>query len=126
MLLIAQSTVTYSVIVSCHPTDSDVFFTLFGQNGNTGRQKLGKMQKKGFNWYKFELQLIDVGKMERLVVEIEFREGGETEWHLNYFTVTNRSRGEKAVFSANCILSKKEDGSPTTKELLPRIIPNTS
>ena len=119
MLLIAQSTVMYRVLVQSRTTDNDVFFTLFGQNGNTGRQKLGKMQENIFQWNKFELQAIDVGRIERVVVEIEFGEGGGTQWDLKYFTVTNLSSREKAVFSANCILSKKEDGSPTTKELLP-------
>ena len=118
MLLIAQFTVTYNEKVPCSPTVNDVFFTLFGRNGDTGRQKLGEMQKKGLVWYEFELQLIEVGRMERLVVEIEFGEGGETIWQLMCFIVTNRSSGEKALFIAKCSLHEHEDGSPTTKELL--------
>ena len=70
---------------------------------------------------KFELQLIDVGRMERLVVEIEFGEGGETQWDLEYFVVTNLSSGEEAVFFSDYYLQKNQDGSPTTLELLAKI-----
>ncbi|XP_063728080.1 tripartite motif-containing protein 5-like [Symsagittifera roscoffensis] len=116
-----QSPVKYSVELGCQHTYNDVFITLFGQNGNTGRQKLGKMHKNMFIENKFELQLIDVGRMERLVVEIEFGEGGETQWDLEYFVVTNLSSGEEAVFFSDYYLQKNQDGSPTTLELLAKI-----
>ncbi|XP_062836432.1 oxygen-regulated protein 1 isoform X2 [Anolis carolinensis] len=90
-------------------TDSDVYITLKGSIGDTGKRKLSRNEKDSFAKGKvdiFHVEAVDIGSLHELVVE----KGKGSDWHLEKILVKEPGfAGREMLFMAQTWLRDRTD-----------------
>ena len=103
-------------------TDANVFIQLFGEVGDSGRQKLTKQFRDLFERGRkdtFTLEFLDLGKLQKLVIEHD-NSGFGAAWLLDKVEVTNLTTNEVTCFPCNKWFDKDKGDGLIKRELLPR------
>nr|XP_047928401.1 oxygen-regulated protein 1 isoform X1 [Anser cygnoides] len=91
-------------------TDADVYVTLQGILGDTGRRKLVRKGDDSFTKGKvdiFQVEAVDIGTLQRMVVE----KGKGSDWLLEKITVKeSAAAGKETLFMAQTWLKDRHDG----------------
>ncbi|KAL0163309.1 hypothetical protein M9458_042705, partial [Cirrhinus mrigala] len=94
-------------------TDANVFITIFGSNGDSGRRQLTKKFQNLFErgqTNRFILELLDLGDMLRMHVEHD-NSGLSPGWLLSRIEITNTANAVTTIFTCGKWLDKnKADG----------------
>uniref|UniRef100_A0A8C9S0Y2 Lipoxygenase homology PLAT domains 1 n=1 Tax=Scleropages formosus TaxID=113540 RepID=A0A8C9S0Y2_SCLFO len=110
--------VKYEIIIitgdeKCAGTDANVFITIYGSNGDSGRRPLRQKFRNLFErgrTDRFLLELLDVGELLRVKVEHD-NSGMNPSWLLDRVEVTNTANGVTTIFMCGKWLdTKKADG----------------
>ncbi|XP_075255415.1 lipoxygenase homology domain-containing protein 1-like isoform X2 [Convolutriloba macropyga] len=105
-------------------TDANVFLQIFGDLGDSGRQKLSKSTTYTDKFEKghkdsFDLQLLDLGKLHKLIIEHDNSNWGAA-WFLDKVEITNTASGEFVEFPCYKWLDKSKGDQLIKRELVPR------
>ena len=103
-------------------TDANVSITLYGKNGNSGKQVLKKTFRDLFEKGRkddFLFEFLDLGPLQKLVVEHD-NAGFNAGWLLDRVEVTNLTTSETIVFPCNKWFDKDKGDGLLQRELLPR------
>ncbi|CAD5121003.1 DgyrCDS9547 [Dimorphilus gyrociliatus] len=104
-------------------TDSNVFITIFGKFGDSGKRKLTKkftnLFEKG-NKDTFTIDCVDLGDLTKIKIEHDGSSFFKTDWFLDKVEVYKQTTGSRVVFPCNQWLSKKRGDRQTWRELLPQ------
>ncbi|XP_063722696.1 lipoxygenase homology domain-containing protein 1-like isoform X2 [Symsagittifera roscoffensis] len=105
-------------------TDANVFITIYGQHGDSGKHKLSKSDTHVNKFEKgkldtFHIQVLDLGSLERLVIEHD-NSGFGAGWMLDRVEITNESTKETTVFPCGKWLDKDKGDGQISRELVPR------
>lgn len=94
-------------------TDANVFITIFGSNGDSGRRQLCQKFRNLFErgqTNRFILELLDMGDLLRVCVEHD-NSGLSPGWLLSRIEITNTANGVTTIFICGKWLDKnKADG----------------
>lgn len=94
-------------------TDANVFITIFGSNGDSGKRQLTKKFQNLFERGKtnrFILELLDLGELLRMHVEHD-NSGLSPGWLLSRIEITNTANAVTTIFFCGKWLDKnKADG----------------
>ncbi|KAM7126032.1 lipoxygenase homology domain-containing protein 1 isoform 1-T1 [Molossus nigricans] len=120
--------VKYEVIVTTgyEPgagTDANVFVTIFGSNGDTGKRELKQKMRNLFergSTDHFFLETLDLGELRKVRVEHD-SSGYCSGWLVDKVEVTNTSTGVATIFSCGRWLDKKRGDGLTWRELFPSV-----
>ncbi|XP_036889676.1 lipoxygenase homology domain-containing protein 1 isoform X1 [Sturnira hondurensis] len=120
--------VKYEVIVTTgyEPgagTDANVFVTIFGANGDTGKRELKQKMRNLFergNTDHFFLETLDLGELRKVRVEHD-SSGYHSGWLVDKVEVTNTSTGVATIFKCGRWLDKKRGDGLTWRELFPSV-----
>lgn len=120
--------VKYEVIVTTgyEPgagTDANVFVTIFGSNGDTGKRELKQKMRNLFergSTDHFFLETLDLGELRKVRVEHD-SSGYYSGWLVDKVEVTNTSTGVATIFSCGRWLDKKRGDGLTWRELFPSV-----
>eukprot|EP00056_Hartaetosiga_gracilis_P011787 m.180988 g.180988 ORF g.180988 m.180988 type:complete len:2129 (+) comp13581_c0_seq3:61-6447(+) len=123
---VTLATTTYIIRVSTGDksgagTDSGVYITLFGEDGDSGKLFLrrsetytNKFERKHTDVFRFEL--VDIGNLSRVIIGHDNSNLGAA-WFLDKVVVEVPSNGKGFTFPCNRWLSKKDDDRKTEREL---------
>ncbi|XP_058133602.1 lipoxygenase homology domain-containing protein 1 [Dasypus novemcinctus] len=120
--------VKYEVIVTTgyEPgagTDANVFVTIFGANGDTGKREL---KQKGRNLFergstdRFFLETLELGELRKVRLEHD-GSGYYAGWLVEKVEVTNASTGVATIFTCGRWLDKKRGDGLTWRDLFPSV-----
>uniref|UniRef100_G1PCE3 Lipoxygenase homology PLAT domains 1 n=1 Tax=Myotis lucifugus TaxID=59463 RepID=G1PCE3_MYOLU len=120
--------VKYEVIVTTgyEPgagTDANVFVTIFGSNGDTGKRELKRKMRNLFergSTDHFFLETLDLGELRKVRVEHD-SSGYYSGWLVDKVEVTNTSSGVATIFSCGRWLDKKRGDGLTWRDLFPAV-----
>ncbi|XP_036179562.1 lipoxygenase homology domain-containing protein 1 isoform X1 [Myotis myotis] len=120
--------VKYEVIVTTgyEPgagTDANVFVTIFGSNGDTGKRELKRKMRNLFergSTDHFFLETLDLGELRKVRVEHD-SSGYYSGWLVDKVEVTNTSSGVATIFSCGRWLDKKRGDGLTWRDLFPSV-----
>ncbi|XP_037020906.2 lipoxygenase homology domain-containing protein 1 isoform X1 [Artibeus jamaicensis] len=120
--------VKYEVIVTTgyEPgagTDANVFVTIFGANGDTGKRELKQKMRNLFergSTDHFFLETLDLGELRKVRVEHD-SSGYYSGWLVDKVEVTNTSTGVATIFKCGRWLDKKRGDGLTWRELFPSV-----
>ncbi|KAI5096357.1 lipoxygenase-like domain-containing protein 1, partial [Silurus meridionalis] len=119
--------VTYELIVITGDekgagTDANVFLTVFGSNGDSGRrqlrQKLRNLFERG-RTDRFSIELLDMGELLRVCIEHD-NSGISPGWLLNRVEITNTANGVTTVFPCDKWLDKNKADGKIKRVLYPK------
>ncbi|XP_049476101.1 lipoxygenase homology domain-containing protein 1 [Panthera uncia] len=120
--------VKYEVIVTTgyEPgagTDANVFVTIFGANGDTGKrelkQKMCNLFERG-STDRFFLETLELGELRKVRVEHD-SSGYYSGWLVEKVEVTNTSTGVATIFNCGRWLDKKRGDGLTWRDLFPSV-----
>ncbi|XP_030048769.1 lipoxygenase homology domain-containing protein 1 [Microcaecilia unicolor] len=103
-------------------TDANVFITIFGSNGDSGKHALKQKAKNLFERGKtnrFYLETLDLGELKRVKVEHD-NSGLAPGWLLERVEVTNTANGVTTVFPCGKWLDKKKGDGELWREIYPK------
>ncbi|KAM6219878.1 lipoxygenase homology domain-containing protein 1 isoform 3-T3 [Rhynchocyon petersi] len=120
--------VKYEVIVTTgyEPgagTDANVFVTIFGSNGDTGKRELKQKMRNLFergSTDRFFLETLELGELRKVRVEHDSR-GYFSGWLVEKLEVTNTSTGVATIFNCGQWLDKKRGDGLTWRDLFPSV-----
>ncbi|XP_074196129.1 lipoxygenase homology domain-containing protein 1 isoform X4 [Rhinolophus sinicus] len=120
--------VKYEVIVTTgfEPgagTDANVFVTIFGSNGDTGKRELKKKMRNLFERGQtdhFFLETLELGELRKVRVEHD-SSGYYSGWLVDKVEVTNTRTGVATIFKCGRWLDKKRGDGLTWRELFPSV-----
>nr|XP_012645777.1 lipoxygenase homology domain-containing protein 1 isoform X1 [Microcebus murinus] len=118
--------VKYEVIVTTgyEPgagTDANVFVTIFGANGDTGKRELKQKMRNLFergSTDRFFLETLELGELRKVRLEHD-SSGYCSGWLVDKVEVTNTSTGVATIFNCGRWLDKKRGDGLTWRELFP-------
>ncbi|XP_004422559.1 PREDICTED: lipoxygenase homology domain-containing protein 1 isoform X1 [Ceratotherium simum simum] len=120
--------VKYEVIVTTgyEPgagTDANVFVTIFGANGDTGKrelkQKMHNLFERG-STDRFFLETLELGELRKVRLEHD-SSGYYSGWLVEKVEVTNTSTGVATIFNCGRWLDKKRGDGLTWRDLFPSV-----
>ncbi|XP_004684062.1 PREDICTED: lipoxygenase homology domain-containing protein 1 [Condylura cristata] len=120
--------VKYEVIVTTgyEPgagTDANVFVTIFGANGDTGKRELKQKMRNLFergSTDRFFLETLELGELRKVRVEHD-SSGYCSGWLVEKVEVTNTSTGVATIFNCGRWLDKKRGDGLTWRDLFPSV-----
>ncbi|KAM8782294.1 lipoxygenase homology domain-containing protein 1 isoform 1-T1 [Rhynchonycteris naso] len=120
--------VKYEVIVTTgyEPgagTDANVFVTIYGSNGDTGKRELKQKMRNLFergSTDHFFLETLDLGELRKVRLEHD-SSGYYSGWLVDKLEVTNTSTGVATIFSCGRWLDKKRGDGLTWRDLFPAV-----
>ncbi|XP_025786923.1 lipoxygenase homology domain-containing protein 1 [Puma concolor] len=120
--------VKYEVIVTTgyEPgagTDANVFVTIFGANGDTGKRELKQKMRNLFergSTDRFFLETLELGELRKVRVEHD-SSGYYSGWLVEKVEVTNTSTGVATIFNCGRWLDKKRGDRLTWRDLFPSV-----
>ncbi|XP_073754072.1 lipoxygenase homology domain-containing protein 1 isoform X1 [Callorhinus ursinus] len=120
--------VKYEVIVTTgyEPgagTDANVFVTIFGANGDTGKRELKQKMRNLFergSTDRFFLETLELGELRKVRVEHD-ASGHYSGWLVDKVEVTNTSTGVATIFNCGRWLDKKRGDGLTWRDLFPSV-----
>ncbi|XP_058548188.1 lipoxygenase homology domain-containing protein 1 [Neofelis nebulosa] len=120
--------VKYEVIVTTgyEPgagTDANVFVTIFGANGDTGKRELKQKMRNLFergSTDRFFLETLELGELRKVRVEHD-SSGYYSGWLVEKVEVTNTSTGVATIFNCGRWLDKKRGNGLTWRDLFPSV-----
>lgn len=120
--------VKYEVIVTTgyEPgagTDANVFVTIFGANGDTGKRELKQKMRNLFergSTDRFFLETLELGELRKVRVEHD-GSGYYSGWLVDKVEVTNTSTGVATIFTCGRWLDKKRGDGLTWRDLFPSV-----
>ncbi|KAM9225590.1 lipoxygenase homology domain-containing protein 1 isoform 3-T3 [Dugong dugon] len=120
--------VKYEVIVTTgyEPgagTDANVFVTIFGANGDTGKRELKQKMRNLFergSTDRFFLETLELGELRKVRLEHD-SSGYYSGWLLEKVEVTNTSTGVATIFNCGQWLDKKRGDGLTWRDLFPSV-----
>ncbi|KAF3829834.1 hypothetical protein GH733_001785, partial [Mirounga leonina] len=120
--------VKYEVIVTTgyEPgagTDANVFVTIFGANGDTGKRELKQKMRNLFergSTDHFFLETLELGELRKVRVEHD-GSGHYSGWLVDKVEVTNTSTGVATIFNCGRWLDKKRGDRLTWRDLFPSV-----
>ncbi|XP_047683837.1 lipoxygenase homology domain-containing protein 1 isoform X1 [Prionailurus viverrinus] len=120
--------VKYEVIVTTgyEPgagTDANVFVTIFGANGDTGKRELKQKMRNLFergSTDRFFLETLELGELRKVRVEHD-SSGYYSGWLVEKVEVTNTSTGVATIFNCGRWLDKKRGDGLTWRDLFPSV-----
>uniref|UniRef100_A0A673VUW6 Lipoxygenase homology domains 1 n=1 Tax=Suricata suricatta TaxID=37032 RepID=A0A673VUW6_SURSU len=120
--------VKYEVIVTTgyEPgagTDANVFVTIFGANGDTGKRELKQKMRNLFergSADRFFLETLELGELRKVRVEHD-SSGYYSGWLVEKVEVTNTSTGVATIFNCGRWLDKKRGDGLTWRDLFPSV-----
>uniref|UniRef100_A0A2K5QBQ8 Lipoxygenase homology domain-containing protein 1 n=1 Tax=Cebus imitator TaxID=2715852 RepID=A0A2K5QBQ8_CEBIM len=120
--------VKYEVIVTTgyEPgagTDANVFVTIFGANGDTGKRELKQKMRNLFergSTDRFFLETLELGELRKVRLEHD-GSGYCTGWLVEKVEVTNTSTGVATIFNCGRWLDKKRGDGLTWRDLFPSV-----
>lgn len=103
-------------------TDANVFVTIFGANGDSGRrqlrQKLRNLFERG-RTDRFLVEMLDLGELLRIKVEHDNR-GSSCGWYLECIEVTNTANSVTTIFQCGEWLDTRKADGQIERVLYPR------
>ncbi|XP_058412554.1 lipoxygenase homology domain-containing protein 1 isoform X2 [Diceros bicornis minor] len=120
--------VKYEVIVTTgyEPgagTDANIFMTIFGANGDTGKrelkQKMHNLFERG-STDRFFLETLELGELRKVRLEHD-SSGYYSGWLVEKVEVTNTSTGVATIFNCGRWLDKKRGDGLTWRDLFPSV-----
>ena len=122
----APSLTTYNVDVKTADkfaagTDANIFVTLYGNTGDSGKQALvgsGKNLFERNEMSSFALEMADLGKIVKMRIEHD-NSGLGASWCLDNVVVTNVKSGDKYTFPCNQWIDKKKGNKELFRVLWP-------
>ncbi|KAI5280037.1 Lipoxygenase-likey Domain-Containing Protein 1 [Manis pentadactyla] len=120
--------VKYEVIVTTGyelgaGTDANVFVTIFGANGDTGKRELKQKMRNLFergSTDRFFLETLELGELRKVRLEHD-SSGYCPGWLVEKVEVTNTSTGVATIFSCGRWLDKKRGDGLTWRDLFPSV-----
>ncbi|KAG5195720.1 hypothetical protein JEQ12_012015 [Ovis aries] len=120
--------VKYEVIVTTgyEPgagTDANVFVTIFGSNGDTGKRELKQKMRNLFergSTDRFFLETLELGELRKVRLEHD-GSGYCSGWLVDKVEVTNTSTGVATIFTCGRWLDKKRGDGLTWRDLFPSV-----
>ncbi|XP_073069093.1 lipoxygenase homology domain-containing protein 1 isoform X1 [Manis javanica] len=120
--------VKYEVIVTTGyelgaGTDANVFVTIFGANGDTGKRELKQKMRNLFergSTNRFFLETLELGELRKARLEHD-SSGYCPGWLVEKVEVTNTSTGVATIFSCGRWLDKKRGDGLTWRDLFPSV-----
>uniref|UniRef100_A0A2K6TP14 Lipoxygenase homology domain-containing protein 1 n=1 Tax=Saimiri boliviensis boliviensis TaxID=39432 RepID=A0A2K6TP14_SAIBB len=120
--------VKYEVIVTTgyEPgagTDANVFVTIFGANGDTGKRELKQKMRNLFergSTDRFFLETLELGELRKVRLEHD-SSGYCAGWLVEKVEVTNTSTGVATIFNCGRWLDKKRGDGLTWRDLFPSV-----
>uniref|UniRef100_A0A2K5D7F4 Lipoxygenase homology domain-containing protein 1 n=1 Tax=Aotus nancymaae TaxID=37293 RepID=A0A2K5D7F4_AOTNA len=120
--------VKYEVIVTTgyEPgagTDANVFVTIFGANGDTGKRELKQKMRNLFergSTDRFFLETLELGELRKVRLEHD-GSGYCAGWLVEKVEVTNTSTGVATIFNCGRWLDKKRGDGLTWRDLFPSV-----
>lgn len=103
-------------------TNANVYITLFGENGDTGKRALTQSMRDLFERKqvdKFTLEAVDLGKLTKLHVEHD-NSGWRPKWYLDHIEVLNTENNELTVFPCEQWLDKDSGDHQIERDLYPK------
>lgn len=103
-------------------TDANVFITVYGSNGDSGRRQLRQKFRNLFErgrTDRFLLEMLDVGDLLRVKVEHD-SSGINPGWLLDRVEVTNTANGVTTIFLCGKWLDKNRADGLTHRVLFPK------
>ncbi|XP_007465679.1 PREDICTED: lipoxygenase homology domain-containing protein 1 isoform X2 [Lipotes vexillifer] len=120
--------VKYEVIVTTgyEPgagTDANVFVTIFGANGDTGKRELKQKMRNLFergSTDRFFLETLELGELRKVRLEHD-SSGYSSGWLVEKVEVTNTSTGVATIFTCGRWLDAKRGDGLTWRDLFPSV-----
>ncbi|XP_073925632.1 lipoxygenase homology domain-containing protein 1 isoform X2 [Castor canadensis] len=120
--------VKYEVIVTTgyEPgagTDANVFVTIFGSNGDTGKRELKQKMRNLFergSTNRFFLETLELGELRKVRLEQD-SSGYFSGWLVEKVEVTNTSTGVATIFTCGRWLDKSRGDGLTWRDLFPSV-----
>lgn len=103
-------------------TDADVFVTVYGSNGDSGRRQLRQKFRNLFErgrTDRFLLEMLDMGELQKVRVEHDNR-GMNPGWLLDRVEVTNTANGVTTIFLCSKWLDTKRADGQISRILYPK------
>ncbi|XP_055036930.2 lipoxygenase homology domain-containing protein 1 [Misgurnus anguillicaudatus] len=103
-------------------TDANVFITVFGTNGDSGRRQLRQKFRNLFERGKtnrFILELLDMGDLLRVCMEHD-NSGLSPGWLLSRIEITNTANGVTTVFACGKWFDKKKSDGRIKRVIYPK------
>jgi hypothetical protein len=103
-------------------TNANVFITIYGRNGDTGKRPLTQKLRDLFERNQqdnFQIEAVDLGDITKIKIEHDnagFRPG----WFLDRVEITNLASNHKWTFPCNTWLDKDKGDNRIERELFPR------
>lgn len=104
-------------------TDANVFVTIFGSNGDTGKRELKQKMRNLFergSTDRFFLETLELGELRKVRLEHD-GSGCRPGWLVDRVEVTNTSSGVATVFTCGRWLDKKRGDGLTWRDLFPSV-----
>lgn len=120
--------VKYEVIVTTgyEPgagTDANVFVTIFGANGDTGKRELKQKMRNLFergSTDHFFLETLELGELRKVRLEHD-SSGYSSGWLVEKVEVTNTSTGVATIFTCGRWMDQKRGDGLTWRDLFPSV-----
>lgn len=103
-------------------TDANVFITLFGSNGDSGRRALRQRLRNLFErgrTERFMLELLDMGDLTHVIMEHDSK-GLNPSWLLDRVEVTNTANAVTTIFLCGKWLDKNRADGLTRRVIYPK------
>ncbi|XP_050007661.1 lipoxygenase homology domain-containing protein 1 isoform X2 [Alexandromys fortis] len=104
-------------------TDANVFVTIFGANGDTGKRELKQKTRNLFergSTDRFFLETLELGELRQVRLEHD-ASGYYSGWLVEKVEVTNTSTGVATIFSCGRWLDKSRGDGLTWRDLFPSV-----
>ncbi|XP_043937953.1 lipoxygenase homology domain-containing protein 1 isoform X2 [Protopterus annectens] len=103
-------------------TDANVFITIYGSNGDSGKRALKQKFRNLFErgqTDRFMLEMLDLGELQKVKIEHD-NSSLSPGWFLERVEVTNTATGVTGVFPCGKWLDRKRADGETWRELYPK------
>ncbi|KAM4841552.1 lipoxygenase homology domain-containing protein 1 isoform 4-T4 [Thomomys bottae] len=104
-------------------TDANVFVTIFGSNGDTGKRELKQKMRNLFergSTDRFFLETLELGELRKVRLEHD-SSGYYSGWLVEKVEVTNTSTGVATIFTCGRWLDKSRGDGLTWRDLFPSV-----
>ncbi|XP_069884736.1 lipoxygenase homology domain-containing protein 1 isoform X3 [Dipodomys merriami] len=104
-------------------TDANVFVTIFGSNGDTGKRELKQKMRNLFergSTDRFFLETLELGELRKVRLEHD-SSGYYSGWLVDKVEVTNTSTGVATIFTCGRWLDKSRGDGLTWRDLFPSV-----
>ncbi|XP_071954737.1 lipoxygenase homology domain-containing protein 1-like [Antedon mediterranea] len=104
-------------------TDANVSITIYGTNGDSGKQALKQKWRDLFEkgqTDKFKLEILDLGKLQKIRIEHDNAGFKNAAWLCDRVEIINTANNERTVFPCGKWLDKKKGDGELFKELFPQ------